>query len=686
MATLNTLRTRGGIIVSIVIGIALVAFLLGDLTSSGSGMSNAQKQSVGTIDGNKVSYLEYASFVDQLSTVSQLMSGQSALSSEELDNIREMAWEAMMMNYAYLPGFETMGIAVGDAEQTDMTTGEYISPVLSNIFVDRQTGAYSADMLRSFIANLDADYTGQSRMIWNYLQKQMVEQRQVNKYMNLLVKGVFVTDLEVEKSLADANEVYGANYIKLAYSSIPDSLVTVSDSEIKEYYNAHKKTLYKQSPTRKINYVLFDLLPSGDDYAQAEKTIAELAGEFKTTENPLYYAQANSHVQPDTRFLKESELDAEIAKAVFSKDEMYGPVLDNNTYTLARRVERKMMPDSLGAKHILLSKTDVKLRDSLLTAIKRGSNFEMLASRFSTDTNSAMLGGSVGVFTPEQMIPEFSEACIKAKVGDVFTVDSQFGLHIVKLSYKSRVHNKVQVATITYQVEPSSQTQQTAYAAASKFVNEAKTNFADAAVSNTLVSRNATLTPSDRSVRGVENSRELVRWVYNAKLGDLSPIVDVDGGYAVAYVTEVNEKEYSPLSAVSTSIYRTLIKQKKESQLAAKFVGATLEEAAAATEATIETVSGVKYADYTVGPAGYELKLIGAITSPSMGVGELSKPVYGNTGVYLFDVTNVKEEENATFDSEKVRLEAMGQSYLSQRINMSMVEMCAIEDFRVKFF
>lgn len=686
MASLNTLRTRGGLIVSIVIGIALLAFLLGDLTSSG-GMMNSQNTSVGEIEGSKVSIIEFSNQVDQLTQVTQLMSGRSALTQEEQDGVRDMAWEAMVMEYGYQPGFEQLGLSVGLAEQADMATGEYISPVLASIFVDRTTGQFSFDMLRSFIANVDFDPTGQSPMMWNHLKKQMIEERMVSKYMSLITNGQYITDLEVQKSMDDSNLSYDASYVMQDYNSIADSLVSVSNSEVKAYYEQHKNS-YKQSPSRKVEYVVFDLDPSTDDYASAEKFIGEIAEEFKVSDNPMQYARLNSQGQTDELFYKESELDVDIAEAVFANDQMYGPVLSGNTYTIVRRADKQMLPDSLGAKHILLSMMDTQRADSLVQAIKAGSSIEYLAPQFSMDTGSSMRGGDLGMFAPEQMIPEFSQACMDAKVGEVFTVTSEYGIHVVKLTYKSAQEPKVQLATISYEVEPSSATQQGVYAEASQFINSAAgsyDNYSNAVTQSVVATQSATITNKDRMVRGLNESRELVRWAFNAEVGEVSGIMDIDGDYVIAVLSEANDANVASLDQVSSTIRRILVRDKKGDMLASQMKGSSLDQVSSAIGEPVKDVMDLQYSSYSFGTEGFEMKMIGAVCGGAA-EGVLSKPVMGNNGVYMFDVTKVASEDNVTFDSEKVRMEAMSQSYLPQRISIAMGEICNTEDWRVKFY
>ena len=525
MATLNTLRTRGGVIVSIVIGIALLAFLLGDLSSAGN-MMNARKMRVGEIDGNKIGYLEYTEQVDYLTGIQQTMTGKDALSSEEQMQVQNFAWDNLLNKYVLAPGFEDAGILVSENEQVDMVDGNYISPVITGTFVNPNTGVYDPAMLRNFVSNMDQDPTGKAGMIWNYMKNQMVKQRLFTKYVGLVSKGIYVTDLEVEQGVNNANSLSNIAYILKEYSQIPDSTVTVPESDVRKYYKEHER-MFRQSASRDIEYVVFDVLPSQDDYAAVEKTVNEMAAEFAAAENPFQFATLNSQIPPVKRYLTENQLPAPLAGYAFGPDskQMYGPVLDNDVYTMARVADVKMLPDSIGARHILLPADKKAQADSILTALKGGASFAELSEKYSIDPQAKLRGGDLGVFSPDQMVEEFSQAALDTKQGDFFETTTRFGIHIGQVTSKSKPVKKVQLAVITDKVEPSEATQQAVYGKVSQFIaaaNGSAENFAKAVSDNALSKRVARIHNTERNISGMDNSREIVRWAFNAEQGDVS--------------------------------------------------------------------------------------------------------------------------------------------------------------------
>ncbi len=688
MAILNTLRTRGGLIVSIVIAIALLAFLLGDLSSAGN-MMMARKMRVGEINGNKIGYLEYSAQVDYLTNIQQMMSGKETLNSEEQAQVQDFAWDNLFNEYVLSPGFKNAGISVSESEQVDMVDGNNLSPVLTGVFINPETGIYDPVLLQAFVAGMDQDPTGQSVALWNYLKEQMIKQRLYFKYVNLVSRGFYVTGLEVEQGVNNANNVSSIAYILKEYSQIPDSTVTVSEHEVREYYKKHER-IFRQAASRDIEYVLFDVLPSEDDYADAERRIGEVAEEFATAEDPFQFAAFNSQAAPVQRYLGENQLPAPLAAYAFGPDskKMYGPVFENDLYTMARVVQVKMLPDSVGARHILLPAGEQERADSILKALKGGASFAELSDLYSDDPQAKLRGGDLGIFAPDQMIEEFAQAVLDTKRGDYFEVTTQFGLHVGQVTYRSPDVKKVQIAVITDKVEPSEMTQQAVYGRVSQFIaaaNGSIDNFERAVSDNALSKRSVRILNTDRNINGLENSHELVRWAFNAERGNVSPVTEIDGNYVVALLTSVQEEGIAPLATVSQGIAARLRERAKGSIISDTLSGGTsLQEVADKVGAEVKEAEEVDFNSFYVNGVGVEPALIGAVSAVQPGT--LAKPVAGMAGVYLFDVTGREDTAYVTPESERARLEAVALSYIPERISQALIETAHVKDNRVKIF
>jgi peptidyl-prolyl cis-trans isomerase D len=682
MATLNTLRTRGALFLSIVIGVALVAFLLGDLTSASSIFYNKRNR-VGSINGNNIDYMEFAAESDNLSRIIQNLYGNSSLTVEQMDQVREMVWNSYMRRYSYDPGYRKLGLMTGESEQLDMIRGQYVSPVITSMFTNPNTGIYEPSMVEGFIANMDFDTSGNSAVIWDYIKDQMVEERVYSKYNALLAGGIYVNKIEEARGVEAANEVYSGRYASVPFSQIADSLVKVSSAEVRKYYDRHKE-LFRQAASRDIEYVVFDLATSQEDYTEAAKYVEGLATEFAAAESPMQYASLNSQARTDENYYSRAQLSGDQAAIAFGdrKGQMAGPTLSGNIYTISRVAAERMMPDSVGARHILLPANKAASADSLIKAIKGGKSILELAPLYTADTSV-----DLGVFAPEMMIEPFANALIDAKKGDVFKVDTQYGTHVVEMTYKAPAVPKVQIATITYHVEPSAATEQAAYNEARDFLTIAagsRDNF-DAAVSQTGASRRvATIMTSDRNVRGLADSRELVRWSYNTSVGTVSPIMDIDGDYVVAVLTGAKEAGIADVKDVASDVAMRLVRDKKAEMLAARMVGKSIDEVAAMEGATSGEIKELSASAFYIPDLGVEPAVIGAVENVE--VGSVSKPIKGMVGEYVVAVDVADHLENATPESEKVRLEAVAETSLAERAMQAMIGETKVVDNRAKFF
>lgn len=683
MPSLNTLRTKGGVIVTIVIFLALLAFILSDV----AGVFGNKKLEVGEINGKKVDYTEFYSTSDYVGTVYKMMWGRDALSMQEQEMVYNAAWDQLIMKYSYQPGFDKLGLKVANDEQVDMLNGLYLSPVITSTFTNPQTGMFEPEMMKMFLYNVGYDYNAQ--IIWEFLKSQMSDERITSKFISLVGGGFFVNDLEVTDALEMGSNRYDVKYVTQNFGYIPDSTVTVTGNDIRNYYNTHKES-YRTAESRSVEYIVIDVMPSGQDFADARAEVNKIAAEFSTVEAPMQYATLNSQDRPNTFYYKESDLSPELAAITFGnrKGELYGPMLNAETFSISRLADMKMMPDTIAAKHILLEGNEKELADSLVRVIRRGSDFETLAHEYSNDQSVIQNGGDLGRFAPEQMIPEFSNALIERRAGEVFTVESPFGIHVVELTYKSPMVRKAQIATITYTVEPSAATTQAAYQRASDIATASGgtlEGFRQATSAEALPKRNAFIRNTDRNVSGFNDSRELVRWAFNSKQGAVSSIMELDGDYVIAALSSVQEAGYTPVEEVTSNIRSTLVREAKGKMLMEQMKGNSLEEIAARMGTEVNEAKGIDPMSFFIPEIGMEQKFMGAI--PEVGQGKISKPLTGMTGVFVFQVENIVPAENLpTVEDARIAMQAGNEYGLQQRTVQALTEESDIKDMRVRYF
>ena len=676
MASLNTLRTKYGVILSVVIILALLAFIIS--LGPEMGFFGSNDPTVGVINGEKVGYMEY---MNEYETIKTYNGGDE--STEEGSNaLANAAWQSLVAKHLLVPGFNQMGIEVSDAERMSMISGEHPSQVFYNAFADPQTGDYSVEAITAFLAQVGNNPEYQN--LWSYLNTQASLDRMLNKYMGVVKAGMFANKLEVEHGVAAANESRKGRMVSLEYNTIPDSLVTVTEAEVQKYYDAHKKQ-YAKLPHRAISYVVFDVDPTDADMLDIEKKAAAMGEEFAAAEDVRAFVRKNmgnvAVNYQNAAMLSEEE-------AVLLEGKQYGPVLKANEWVMSRPIDIKMAPDSIGLNHIVLDSAQSTLADSLVTALKGGANFAEAAAAHSGYAATAQNGGDLGVIPFSALNPELADVLATAKKGDIVKATVSGVIQIFKVTRTDAAKKHVLVGTVTVPVEPSSATRREAHNIASVFSVDGKGSldkFNAAANAAAVTPRIARIAQGDRAISGLENSREVARWAYGAKEQEISEIFNLGDAYVVAMLTDIDESEYTPVSEVSYNISLNLLRDKKYELIKEKLAGATIEEVAKTAGTEVKPFEGVQYSDFGVGELMLEPRLVGAIATTNE-TGKLSAPVKGYTNAVVFVVDEVVKSETRTADAEKVRLQATNENVAAQSAVMALQNLAEMEDLRGQYF
>ena len=688
MAGLNTLRTKGGLFLTIFIGLALLLFIV-SLAFENGGMGQ-QDPKVAEINGEKITYTHYQDTFDAVQSNLSAMSGQDYSSSEAQDAVHNMTWQQLLNQYAIEPGFNKMGINVSDAERIELISGQYVSPIIASAFTNPQTGMFSPEEIVNYLNAAAADQQYGPLMMQRYemLVKDALVQRSMEKYVGLVSKGVFVNDLEVAAGVSAANKAFSGRWVGQNYAQVADSLVKVEKADIEKFYNEHKK-MFKQVPSRSISYVVFEVEPTENDRLAAANEVEKMTAEFAATEEPMIYAKSKSRQAIDEAYYSREALSAEMAAIAFGKDnsQVYGPVLENDVYHISRVTDVRSMPDSVGVSYIVLAQNAAKA-DSLMAAVKGGANFAAAAMEFSEDRATAEFGGELGVM-PYSAYPEaFRTEIDKASKGSIFKVDMGQVVYIVRVDRKDAPVMKAQVATITYPVMASPATEKEVHSVASSFSVAAQGSvekFNAAASEFAMVPRVARVTNNDRQIAGMgDDSRSIVRWAFDAKVGQVSEIYTVDRNYVVAIVTEQRNEQYATMQQVYNEIYPMVLNEKKFDYLKSQLAGKSIEEAAEALGVEVGSFENVTANGFYIDGIGIAPRTIGAIANAAEG--EVSKPINDMTGAYIIVVDQAVETEMQTADKERVRQQAMVEAQAAQRMNQALYEGSKIEDLRVKFF
>jgi peptidyl-prolyl cis-trans isomerase D len=681
--------------------VALAAFILGDAFKSGSSIMRGKQMELAEIAGNTVTYPEFQKKVDELSEIYKMNSGKNAVDANTMDQIREQTWQVMVRNLTMKDLYKNLGIAVSSNELFDLVQGKNPHPIIQNIFRDPSTGAINKTALMQFLKYQNSNIGGKEHAYWLFVENQIVEERSFEKYNDLLAKGLYITNEEAKDELqADSRQV-NIQYVTKSYASVPDNDVKVSDAELQDYYNKHKDQ-YKQTDARSIEYVSFLVVPSKADEDKLVKWITEIKPEFASVEDPSAYININSDVPFDPSFFKKEELAPELGEFAFSHNvgEIYGPYKEKNSWKIAKILKFEELPDSVEARHILIKVNSAqeaakaaKTIDSLKMLILKGAKFEDLARSNSQDPGSANNGGNLGWFRRGMMVKPFEEAAFFGKAGDLQVINTQFGVHLLQVTNRGKAAPNVQLGIITRSITPSSQTIQATYTQASKFVsnNPDEKQFNDLVKKQGLDKKSLIVHENDRDIAGIENSRVLIRAAFKTKKGDLimstegSPIFEMNDQFIVALLTGIQKAGVAPFNNVKSNIELAVKRDKKAQLLIEKMNGKNdLNALASQMGVNVGEANDINFQSYSVPGVGNEPGVIGAASV--LDVNKISKPIQGNTGVFVVKVISEKNNSLQDLASEKFKIAAS----MSYRANTEAFEAlrdyAKIVDKRGKFY
>ena len=696
MAVLKTLRSgKLGAIATILVALGLLSFIIdpNEVISAFNNMSS--KYDVGEINGKAISYTDFQDDIQRFSTINEMLTGNQGAAQQ--DQVRDAAWQDLVYRHLFIRNAKDAGINVGDAEMIDLTSGDRLSPLVANnnAFLD-ENGNFSREAVASIAQASKTDEN--VKLYWNYLQNSIYTQQYIGKYSSLFVNSAVVNPLMLRKEIEENNNTADVEFVMLPVGFAPDSTVSVSDKEVKAYYDVHKK-LFKQQASRDIEYVVFEVVPSADDIANTRNSVAELQGEFAEAANVKSFLLKNGSEKAYSEYwYKAGELNtvsSAIEDFVWNGRTATSDIIANgNTFYLARVVDSKMVPDSAYVKHILLQGTGAKVEaDSLLGVLKAGKEtFANLAALYSADKGSAADGemGNIGWMTQNYMIPGF-ESVLNAETGKPFILDTQYGTHIVVVSKKTAPVAKKQVAIFEKTALASKETFNSYYSKANNFQIAAAgsyENYRKAVDTLGVYSHPVSkMLESSNRLGSIENTREVTRWAFENKAGKVSNIITVDNNYFfIATVKGIHKEGFAPVEEVASSIRQELLMDKtiakKAEDVAAQIAG--MDDLAAIAEklgTTVSTSNDVAFS--SVSGTGLDPKFIGAVAAAPEG--KICGPVAGSVGVFVFKVTGRETGAFYTEDDVKTRDAQLAQ-YMPQMILPVMMDDAEVKDNRARFY
>ena len=698
MAVLEKIRVKFGLAASIIIALGLLSFIVSPSDIASAFQSMSSKYDVGEIGNKSISYTDFQEDVQRMTSVNEIISGTSASSAAQQEQIRNAAWQNLVYKHLFIPEANAAGITVGEDELVDLSTGNYISPLISQnpLFVD-ENGSFSKDAVLTFVRNINADETGQLKLYWDYLQENVLNEQYYEKYASLFTQSNITNPLMLRRKIAENNNTTDVDFVMVPYSYTTDSSIVVSDNEIKEYYNSHKN-LFRQQASRDMEYVVYEVVPSATDIESTKNSVAEMYEEFAQSDNVRNFLLKNSDRPYSEYWYKQGELStisSDIDNFVWSSNDagVSDIITSGNTFYVARVMDSQMIPDSAYVKHILLQSADADhVADSLLNVINNGENFANLAALYSDDQGSTVDGemGNIGWMTQNYMIPGF-EGVFTAALNKPYILKTQYGTHIVEVTKKTAPVAKKQVAIFEKEALASKETFNDYYNRANTFATAAAgsyQNYRKAVDTLGVYSHPVNnLLESSNQLGAIDNTKEVTRWIFDNKAGKVSPIITVDNNYFfIATVKDIHKEGYATVneaaSVIREQLYFDKMSEKKAAEIKDKISGMNdLEQIAETLGSTVSSQSGIAFSSLT--SQSLDPKFIGALSvAPE---GQVCGPVAGSVGVYVFKVTG--RDTGAFFTEEDSKNRDLQEAqYLTQYLLPVMMQDNDVKDNRARFY
>ena len=655
MAVLETIRVKFGIVITVLIAVALLSFIIDPSTLQSVTASMSSKYDVGEINGKSISYNDFQEEVDKYTTLTELMSGSSVQNEQQQISIRNTAWQSLVDKYLFIKNAKAAGLAVGDEEMLSIISGEMESPLITqNPAFFGEDGTFSKDMLLQFISSIDSDPSGRMRLYWDNLQNTALTQQFYAKYLSLFSQSNIVNKLQLTDQLAGNNNTFNVEFVMVPFGYAKDTTVVVSNSEIKKYYESHKK-FYKQRAGRDIEYVVFEVKPSASDIAAANDAIVKVYDEFRTTQNMKSFLLANSDRKFDNAWYKAGELNTVSKKVndfVFGNNNgVSGIIEDNDTFYAVKVLASANVPEQVEVKY--------------------AQSEELLADA-----------------QPEwiSQIPGF-EDLMTASVGSKLTINGM----VFQVLDKRDVVAKKRVAILEKNAVASKETVNGYYSKANTLATMSAGKYESFRAA--LDSLGLYAHPVSKMAEGtnrlgaVEGTKEIARWAFEAKKGAVSSIFTINNNYfVVAAMTGIYEEGYTDLNEVSASIrnilYNEKAAEKKVAEIKASIEGlADLDAVAEKLGVAKSTKDGVAFSSFS--SQGLDPKFIGAAYASEDNV--VCGPVAGNNGVYVYKVTGRETQDFYTEESAQQH-SAQRAQYATQMVVPVMMDDVDVTDNRARFY
>jgi peptidyl-prolyl cis-trans isomerase D len=711
MSIIQTIREKGAVIVIALIAISLIGFILMDSMSSGRSIfGNNNTSTLGVVNGEKI---DLNTFNDKVKEVQQQYPDAG---SSQNNQIMESVWNQMVAERVVDDQFEKLGITFTPDEMSSIMFSNDAPQALKQAFTDKQTGQYDIEQAKQWWAQTKKNKNEEQR---NAIISQVIDPMRLNslytKYTSLIAASMYQPKWLTKEMTQEKNQFANISYVAVPYSVISDSSLKVTDNDIQNYLDNHKAK-YQQEGGRIISYVSFSAAANAQDSARILQSLKDLKPEFAADSNAKFFLGRNSSVVPFfDGYIPKSKLQVPNKDSIIDLPNggVFGPYEDGKNFVLAKKIDTKIMPDSIECRHILLGTVDPqtqqpimddstahRIADSIATAIKGGANFDSLEVKYSTDQAAKQQNGvmtfDLMTIESENFSKEFADFLLNDKGETKKVVKTQFGWHYIEILDKKNPEPAYKIAYMAKEIAPSDQTINAANTAAIKLSGMAKDekSFDDYVAKNGLkkVTVPVVVKENDYQLGALQDARSIVKWAFDAKEGQVSDPFAIKDDYVVAIVDKKLKKGLPDVNTARPMVEGVVINMKKADEIKKKLNNpATLEAAAAPYHLQVLTSgadSTLTFDAKIINGIGNEPRVAGAAFNKEYQT-KVSPAFAGNTGVFVIKVNSVSSKPTVSPEIEKIQMNeelnkniqsALGQSF------QALKKMADIKDNRSRFF
>jgi peptidyl-prolyl cis-trans isomerase D len=693
MSIIQNIRERGTWIIFGIITIALIAFILQD----GVGRKGGDDISIlGKVNGQAINKIE---FEEKLEIQLQNYAAQGVKREQLLGYL----WNQEVDRLLLKDEENKLGLSVGTKELSDVLFGNE-SPFKQE-FTDPTTGEFKVNEAKQAVAQIKKSKNlDQIKQIEKVYIEPSIENRLRNKYQVLVVKGVQVPKWLAEKQYTEASSIASISFVGIPYNTILDSTIKISDDEIASYLKENAAAYQVEETSRSISFVGFSAAPSAADSITAINDIESYKQDFKnSTDAAKFLNKVGTEIPYYDSYISKKSLQIPQKDSLLNVGVggVYGPYVDGRNFTIAKIIGVKQWPDSASVRHILIATINPqngqqvradsvakKLADSISLAIRGGASFEEMVAKYSDDAGSKTTGGTYELFPQAKMTPAFNDFSFDNPVGARAVVKTDFGYHYMEVLKQTPRGPAYKIAYLSKMVMPSNETINAASTAAAQFASGSKDSksFNAAAVKlNKQAIPASDIKANDFEIPGIGTARNIIRWVYEQDVNDVSEPFELGDNYVVALITSEEKEGLASVSAARPQVEGIIRDKKKAEKIKASIKGKTLEAIAAGANSFVQRADSIGFGFSMIAGLGNEPKLVGAAFNKAL-INKVSEPIAANSGVYAVSVNGIaakQADQDPSFFKDELLERTRGMMFRSAS---SFKKIAKIEDNRSKIY